>query len=78
MKVTENDLVLAWLPKRPILGRNRNFIGSPCLLFTISLVYINRIFALCFLGGLFVWVGIMQSLELGQSKTFSNLFLQDI
>ena len=27
----------AWLPKRPILGRNRNFIGSPCLLSTISL-----------------------------------------
>ena len=29
--------VLAWLPKRPILGRNRNLIGSPCLLSTISL-----------------------------------------
>ena len=28
----------AWLPKRPILGRNRNFIGSPCLLSTISLL----------------------------------------
>ena len=27
----------AWLPKRPILGRNRNFIGSPCLVYTISL-----------------------------------------
>ena len=27
----------AWLPKRPILGRNRNFIGSLCLLSTISL-----------------------------------------
>ena len=27
----------AWLPKRPILGINRNFIGSPCLLSTISL-----------------------------------------
>jgi hypothetical protein len=27
----------AWLPKRPVLGRNRNFIGSPCLLSTISL-----------------------------------------
>ena len=26
-----------WLPKRSILGRNRNFIGSPCLLSTISL-----------------------------------------
>jgi hypothetical protein len=22
----------AWLPKRPILGRNRNLKGSPCLL----------------------------------------------
>ena len=38
----------------------------------------NRILALCFLGGLFVWAGIMQSLELGQLKTFSNLFLQDL
>ena len=28
----------AWLPKRSILGRNRNFIGSPCLLSTISLI----------------------------------------
>jgi hypothetical protein len=27
----------AWLPKRPILGRNMNFIGSPCLLSIISL-----------------------------------------
>ena len=27
----------AWQPKSPILDRNRNFIGSPCLLFTISL-----------------------------------------
>ena len=27
----------AWLAKRPILGRSRNFIGSPCLLSTISL-----------------------------------------
>ena len=32
--------LLAWLPKRPILGRNRNFIGSPCLLSTISLVFV--------------------------------------
>lgn len=38
----------------------------------------NRIFAICFLGGLLVWAGIMQSVELGQLKTFSNLFLQDI
>ena len=30
----------AWLPKRPILCRNRNFIGSPCLFSTISLVLI--------------------------------------
>ena len=30
--------LLAWLPKRPILGRNRKFIGSPCLLSTIFLV----------------------------------------
>ena len=30
--------VLAWLRKRPILGRNRNLIGSPCLLSTISLI----------------------------------------
>ena len=29
--------LMAWLPKRPFLGRNRNFIGSPCLLSTISL-----------------------------------------
>jgi hypothetical protein len=29
----------AWLPKRPILGRNKNFIGSPCLLSTISLQF---------------------------------------
>ena len=28
----------AWLPKRPIFGRNMNLIGSPCLLSTISLV----------------------------------------
>ena len=27
----------AWLPKRPIFGRNMNLIGSPCLLSTISL-----------------------------------------
>ena len=27
----------AWLPKRPIFCRNRNLIGSPCLLSTISL-----------------------------------------
>jgi hypothetical protein len=27
----------AWLPKKPILGRNSNFIGSLCLLCTISL-----------------------------------------
>ena len=27
----------AWLPKRPILGRNRNLLGSPCLLSTYSL-----------------------------------------
>ena len=32
----------AWLPKRPILGRNMNFIGSPCLLSTISLSYIQN------------------------------------
>ena len=25
----------AWQPKMPILGRNKNFIGSPCLLSTI-------------------------------------------
>jgi hypothetical protein len=31
----------AWLPKRPILGRNWNFIGSPCLLSTISLYVHN-------------------------------------
>ena len=31
---------LPWLPKRPILDRNRNFIGSPCLLSTISLLAI--------------------------------------
>jgi hypothetical protein len=30
--------LLAWLPKRPIFGRNRNLIGSPCLLSTISLI----------------------------------------
>ena len=30
--------VLAWLPKRPILGRNRNLKGSPCLLSIYSLV----------------------------------------
>ena len=29
--------VLAWLPKRPILGRNRNLKGSPCLLSIYSL-----------------------------------------
>ena len=27
----------AWLPKRPILGRNRNLKGSPCLLSIYSL-----------------------------------------
>ena len=30
-------LLSAWLPKRP-RSRNRNFIGFPCLLYTISLV----------------------------------------
>ena len=30
--------VLPWLPKRLILGKNRNLIGSPCLLSTISLI----------------------------------------
>jgi len=34
-------LVPAWLPKRPILGRNRNFMGSPCLLSTISLICVR-------------------------------------
>ena len=29
--------LLAWLPERPILGRNKNLIGSPCLFSTISL-----------------------------------------
>ena len=48
------------------------------VLYFYDIVYMNRIFALCFLGGLFVWTGIMQSLELGQLKTFSNLFLQDL
>ena len=28
----------AWLPKRPIFGRNRNSKGSPCLLFIYSLM----------------------------------------
>ena len=36
-------LLPAWLPKRPILGRNRNFIGSPCLLSTISLLVLDFI-----------------------------------
>ena len=31
-------LVLAWMPKTPILGRNRNLIGSPCLLSTYVLL----------------------------------------
>ena len=31
-------LVLAWLPKRPILGRNRNLNGSSCLLSIYSLI----------------------------------------
>ena len=35
-------LLPAWLPKRPIFGRNRNFIGSPCLLSTISLSYTKK------------------------------------
>ena len=30
----------AWLPKRPILGRNRNLKGSPCLLSIYSLLAI--------------------------------------
>ena len=38
--------VLAWLPKRPILGRNRNFIGSLCLLSTISLENVNKLVSL--------------------------------
>jgi hypothetical protein len=33
----------AWLSKRPILGRNRNLIGSPCLLSTISMANKNEI-----------------------------------
>ena len=33
----------AWLPKRPILGRNRNSKGSPCLLSIYSLVLTLKI-----------------------------------
>ena len=35
-------LVLAWLPKRPIFGRNRNLKGSPCLLSIYSLAKISN------------------------------------
>ena len=35
--------VLAQLPKRPILGRNVNLIGSLCLLSTISLARIDKV-----------------------------------
>jgi hypothetical protein len=33
----------AWLPKRPILGRNRNLKGSPCLLSIYSLIEMHLI-----------------------------------
>ena len=36
--------VLAWLPKRPILGRNRNLKGSSCLLSIFSLALTCLIF----------------------------------
>ena len=43
MKTWKNDLKkLAWLLKRPIFGRNRNLIGSPCLLSTISLLWSQK------------------------------------
>ena len=32
----------AWLPKRPILGRNRNLKGSPCLLSIYSLLLSHK------------------------------------
>ena len=32
----------AWLPKRPIFGKNRNLIGSLCLLSTISLIVLHN------------------------------------
>ena len=32
-------LVLAWLPKRPIFGKNKNLKDSPCLLSIYSLLY---------------------------------------
>ena len=37
----------AWLPKRPILGRNRNLKGSPCLLSIYSL-RLNLFCLFCF------------------------------
>ena len=36
--------LLVWLPKWPIIERNRNLIGSPCLLSTISLGWVLTAF----------------------------------
>ena len=36
-------LALAWLPKRPIFGRNMHFKGSPCLLSIYSMMYTDKV-----------------------------------
>ena len=56
----------AWLSKRPILGRNRNFIGSPCLLSTVSLDgTVHKYVTLC----------ILLSKKLSHLATIMELFL---
>ena len=49
--------VLAWLPKRPILGRNRNLKGSPCLLSIYSLD--------------FSWILLLKSVHFKKKKYYS-------